>query len=430
MSQSEHNGIQIIKVRKLISIPRSPDGVGEIVFAEISNDYFGTNTSVPVFGGEFRYRMEGKNLEGPIPTAYRTGFQDANSAGLAAELELRQWRAGDIPEGTKMPRESVWRTRYRRKRYLAAFPDEVLVKRFADLTNLSLSLKESNKIGMRHHTEPDAEYISEVQTHILEEFVLRRHKHPYPMDKYFMKYAWPLPDYSADKLVQADSAWEGIKQGDGKYLIKYGKLKYLEPFFETGVTRIAPATIYLDPSLNPSIRDDELTITGFAKPPFSSPSPISNDPNDESFGSGTLKFTFEANSNFYVYCLAGIYDRRLLSDFDHADCFLVIKEPLRFCQDLLDAGMLQLGNVTGKSVPVKYFDPFNVDPSNLNPYTAKDFRYSFQAEYRLFWIPNVPTRDLEPINIQIPRIRDYCELVRLTVPGEPRYLGREPQNDA
>jgi len=238
------------------------------------------------------------------------------------------------------------------------------------------------------------------------------------MDKYFMKYAWPLPDSSADKLVQADSAWEGIKQHGSRHLIKYGKLKYLGPFFETGVTRIAPATTYSDPSLNPSIRDDELSITGFGKPPFASPSPNSNDPSDESFGAGTMKFTFEANSNFYVYCLAGVYDRRLLSDFD-ADCFLVIKDPLRFCQDLLDAGVPQLGNVTGKSMPVRYFDPFNVDPSSLNPYTAKDFRYSFQAEHRLFWTPNVPTWELKPINIHMPRISDYCELVRLTVLDDP-----------
>lgn len=425
MSQSENNGIKIIKVRRLISALPSSNGVGETVFGEISNDYFGANTGVPVFGNEFRYRMEGKNLEGPIPTAYRTGFQDVSSAGSAAELELKQWRAGEIPEGTQMPRESVWRTRYRRRRYLSGFSDEVLVKRFADIANLSLSLTESNKIGMRHPTEPGEEYIAEVQTQVLEEFVLRRHKAPYPMDEYFKKYAWPLPDFSVDGLVQADSAWEWLKQIDGKYLIKYGKLKYLEPFFETGITRIAPATIYSDPSLNPSIRDDELSITGFAKPPFASPSPMSNDPNDKSFGSGTLKFTLEANSNFYVYCLAGIYDRRLLSDFDHADCFLVIKEPLRFCQDLLDAGTLQLGNVQGKSCPVTYFDPFNVDPSTLNPYTAKDFRYSFQDEYRLFWIPNVPTRELKPIDVQMPRIKDYCELVRPAVPGETPYLGRE-----
>jgi hypothetical protein len=425
MSNRENNGSKIIKVRRLISQLPSPNGVGETVFAEISNDYFGTNTGVPVFGGEFRYRMEGKNLEGPIPSEYRTGFQDAKSAELAAESELKQWRAGNIPEGTKMQRQVAWRARYRRKRYLATFADEILVKRYADLVNLSLSLTKANKIGMRHPTEPGVECISEAQTHVLEEFVLRRHKHPYPLDKYFMKYAWPLPDFSADKLVQADSAWAGIKQGDGKYLIKYGKLKYLEPFFETGVTRIAPATIYSDPSLHPSLRDDELTITGFAKPPFSSRSTTSNDPNDELPASGTLKFTFAANSNYYVYCLAGIYDRRLLSDFNHADCFLVIKEPLRFCQDLLYAGMQQLGNVTGKSDRVKYFDPFNVDPDSLNPYTAKDFRYSFQAEHRLFWIPNLPTRELEPMDVQMPRIRDYCELVRLTVPGEIRYLGRE-----
>lgn len=428
MSQSENNGIKIIKVRRLISALPSPNGVGETVFAEISNDYFATNTRVPVFGGEFRYRMEGKNLEGPIPTVYRTGFQDVNSAGLAAELELKQWRAGNIPEGTEMPREFVWRTRYRRRRYLAPFADEILVKRFADISNLLFTLSESNKIGIRHPTEPEMEYLSEMHTHVLEEFMLRRHKYPYPMDIYLKRFAWPLPDFSTNGLVQADSAWKGLNQSEGTYLIKYGMLEHLEPFFETGITRISPATIYADPSLNPSIRDDELRITGFAKPPFSAPSQISNDPNDESFGSGTLKFTFEANSNFYVYCLAGIYDRRLLSDFP-SDCFLVIKEPFRFCQDLLDAGMLQLGDVKGKSCPVTYFDPFNVDPGNLSPYTAKDFRYSFQAEYRLFWIPNVPTRELKPIDVQMPRIKDYCELVRLTVPGETPYLGRETRKD-
>lgn len=390
----------------------SPNGVGETVIAEISNDYFGPHSSLPVFGSEFRYRMKGKNLEGPIPSEYRAGYSDVDSAGLAAALELQQWRSGNIPEGTRMTRQQMWNTRYRRRRYLAAFDDELLVARYADVSNLCVSLTDSNKLGLRHYSEPEMEYLWEMQNHVMEEVVLRRHKYPYPFDTYFRKYAWPPPNFSQQGLVQADSAWDGLKPNDGKYLIKYGKLKYLEPFFETGVTRIAPATIYADPSLNPSIRDDELSISGFAKPPFSSPSEISNNPNNPSFGSGTLKFTYEASSNFYVYCLAGIYDQRLLSDFE-ADCFLVIKDPVRFCQDLLDAEMLQLGDVKGKSGPVKYFDPFNVDPSDLNPYTAKDFRYSFQAEYRLFWIPSVPTWELEPVNVQMPRIKDYCELVRL-----------------
>ena len=143
MSRSENNEIKIVKVRRLISPLPAPNGVGEAVFAEISNDYFGTNSSIPVFGGEFRYRMQGNNLEGPIPSEYRTGFQDANSAGLAAELELKQWRAGNIPEGTEMQRHVAWRTRYRRRRYLAAFPDEVLVKRFADISNLLFTQRNS-----------------------------------------------------------------------------------------------------------------------------------------------------------------------------------------------------------------------------------------------------------------------------------------------
>lgn len=408
----EHQNIEIVKVQRLISQLPSRNGVGETVIAEISNDYFGTHSSDPIFGSEFRYRMKGKNLEGPIPAEFRYGFKDVDSAALAAKLELEQWRAGNIPEGTKMSRQHSWNTRYRRRRYLAAISDERLVARYADIVNLCLSLTESNKVGLRHHSEPDIEYLWEVQNHVMEEFVLRRHKPPYPLDKYFMKYAWPVPDYSAERLEQADSAWKGINPSDGKYLIKYGKLKYLEPFFETGVTRIAPATIYADSSLNPSIRDDELTISGVAKPPFASASPIRDDQNDEPLGAGTMSFSYIANSNFYVYCLAGIYDRRLLSDFD-ADCFLVVKEPARFCRDLLDAGLIQLGDVRGRSTAVNYFDPFNVDSSNLTPYTAKDFRYSFQAEYRLFWIPNVPTWELKPINVQLPPIKDYCELVRL-----------------
>lgn len=413
MPAPESNESQIIKVRKLISRPISPGGVGEVVFAEISNDYFGTTSPVPVLGGEFRYRMVGKNLEGPIPSDYRVGFPDPESAARAAKLELQQWRDGNVPEGTMMSQQDVWNTRYRRRRYLAEFSDEFLVARFADIANLCLSLTNANKLGLRHHSEPEMEYLWEAQNHVMEEFALRRHKYPYPFDAYLRKYAWPVPDFSIDKLVQTDSAWAGIKPGDGDYLIKYGKLKYLEPFFETGVTRIAPATTYADPSLNPSIRDDELRLTGYANLPFSDSRQESRDPLDDWVGQKLRKFIVEAESNFYVYCLAGIYDRRLLSDFPDVDCFLVIKEPRRFCQDLLDAGMLQLGDVRGKASPVKYFDPLKFDPSTLSPYTAKDFRYSFQAEYRVYWIPSNPTWKLEPVNIQMPRIREYCELVRI-----------------
>jgi hypothetical protein len=421
MTQSRKDGPEIVKISKIISPPIPEDGFGETVVAEISNDYLGGDPAAPFLGAEFRYRMLGTNLEGPLPNEYRTGFSDAESAAVAAEAELRQWRAGDIPDGTQMPRHVFWRTRYRRRRYLANIPDEVLVKRFLDLMNLSISLTGANKIGFRSPSEPDAEYVAEVHTHVMEEFVLRRYKMPGPIEGLFDKYAWPIPDYSPDKLIQADSVWEGINQPEGSYLIKYGKIRYLEPFLETGITRIAPATIYSDPSLNPSIRDDETSISGYAPPPFAEPS---SNPDDLRDGGGSMRFTFEANSNFYVYCLAGVYDRRLLSDFE-ADCFLVIKDPRRFCQDLLDAGMEQLGEVSGKSLPVRYFDPFNVDPSGLTPYTSKDFRYSFQGEYRLFWTPKTPTWDLVPVNVRMPQISDYCELVRLAVPDDEPYLGRK-----
>jgi len=385
---------------------------GEVVYADIRNDAAVDESGQALYGHEYSYEMFGAQLDGPIPTEKRTGFRTGKEAEDAARQEYKEWRAGNIPVGTTMPRHQVFRTQYRKHRYLEHLNEEELVQRFKDIVGNQTTLTDDLKIGL-HPIDQGGDYWSIMTTHILEECVLRKYKYPEPF-AYNLKDI-QLPDYEWPELRKVNETFKEKNLAPGTYLLKFGKAQYLKPMLEAGLIRIMPASAYDDPSLNPAIRDEELEVDICALPSDVEISVI-----DEGTGQlvrniqplGNITYTFRAHSNYYVYCLSAAFSIRLFGDFE-ADSCLIIKSPSKFIDRLNSAFLKTQPKWSGYMGNVYYVDPFNYDAAKLNAYFSKHFRYTYQQEFRVIWVPPSPELELEAVFLELGNLMDICELITL-----------------
>jgi hypothetical protein len=199
------------------------------------------------------------------------------------------------------------------------------------------------------------------------------------------------------------------------YLVKYGKRQYIVPMRQDGLLRISPATSYSDPSLNPAVRDDELTAQIWYDPfaPYS-PAP----PGTVLLPKGRVPFQKTLETNYYVYCLSESLERRLLFDFE-SDAALVIHDPDALLGRVVSAARKQLPGWRVEFVRVEYFDPFTFNPWEIKLGRVKDFRYAYQQEVRLVWWPPVTKRDLPHRFLRVGTLSDISELiVPSTIPAK------------
>jgi hypothetical protein len=104
---------------------------------------------------------------------------------------------------------------------------------------------------------------------------------------------------------------------------------------------------------------------------------------------GSAQIDVQVTTDFYVYCLAGVADARLFDDFD-ADTCVVITKPSEFKARIQAAVSKQLPGWKFVTGPVIYFDPFFCHAHQIVPHYWKNFRFSYQNEYRLVWLPPTP----------------------------------------
>jgi hypothetical protein len=395
---------KIVLLSKTEATPQGAEGV----YATISNDFAKDENGKPIYGKEYRYLMFGANLHGPIPEDLRGGFGSFEEAETAARTEYREWRAGNIPHGTKIPRHVYWRTQYRRDRYMAHLTAEELAERSNDLMNNLMTLTEDKKIGVRAMDKPGS-YISAAYTNILEECVLREYEYPFPLDR--VK-EWHYPHYDWPGIDKAIAAFKRRKLKPGTFLVKYGEMKYLKPAFESGAIRISPASRYDDPWLNYAIRDTELELKIHLRPTGNL---VLNDSPPE-LNSSTSRMSeleiLKAPTNYYVYCLAGDFDIRLFGDF-RADACLLITDIISFAKRLVQTVCQRLPGWIATGTGVKYVDPFNITKEEIDLIYCKDFRYAYQKEYRFIWTPPSPATVLDPIDISVGSLNDCCDLISL-----------------
>lgn len=173
--------------------------------------------------------------------------------------------------------------------------------------------------------------------------------------------------------------------------------------------RISPASSYNDPSLNKAIRDDELSFD--IKRVFNNVV-VLNSKRKITPTFGVVQFSLKSNTNYYVHCFSSGYNFREYDDFE-ADACIVIKEPRQFIKYLFKHAKKHLPNYDYFASPVKYLDPLNCEPNDVDLFYCKHFKYSYQNEFRAIWIPKNPTFKLEPIFIEIGSMEKYAKLIRI-----------------
>ena len=312
-----------------------------------------------------------------------------------------------------MPRHEFWRMKYRIRRYLEHLNEDDLVKRVKDLlANITALTKvdDTFKIGLQPIGE-GGDYWIELLTHVLEECILREYEYPAPFAYKLNDFQIPKHDWSG--LLKAQQAFKLMNLKEGNFLVKFGKYEYLRSIIDTGLVRIMPASCYEDPSLNPAIRDSELEISFLGLPSESKIEAFCGK-TGESKGTiepiGNIKYTKQSSTNYYVYCLASAYLPRLFGDFE-ADCCLIIKNPSQFVERIKLAFQKKHPDFSPFSKAIHYFDPLNSKTTNLDVFFSKHFRYSYQKEYRIIWIPPKASMALDPVFLELGNLNDYCKII-------------------
>lgn len=306
-----------------------------------------------------------------------------------------------------MVRHELWRSEYKKNRYLEYLTQHDLEERTKHIISNMTILDNTGMISL-HNINETGLYWMQVWTHTLEEFALRFGSYPNGfLNGFIAKAEVVQPSFpEKPKAVSAIQNIGGFKEGA---LCKFGKYKHLQFMYENGKIRIAPASYYNDPSLNNAIRDDELSfevqtradnliiedITGSKTPTF-----------------GQVKFKLESSTNYYVHCFASKYTYREFDDFE-ADCCIVIDQPRIFIKKMMKTVKTVLPDFHGFAAPVKYLDPLNVSPKDIDIFFAKHFKYTYQNEYRTVWLPNDPSKKLEPFFINIGPMCSYARIIRI-----------------
>ncbi len=307
-------------------------------------------------------------------------------------------------------RVDVWREQYHARRYLEHVSEGGLGQRLRDIVNNSLILSEKGQAAFRPSAEGGGYWMMKL-THVREEFFLRGHDFSNNILEGITlpKFTYPEPPKSAIAIQGKDFI-------RGKYLVKYGKVEHLRKFFEEGIVRIAPASSYKDSSLNYAIGDDELTLITYGLPKEVKMAVIDHKTGEEKgplIPTSNITYYSECKTDYYVFCSSMVYDHRLFEDFDKADCCIIINKPGDFLRRIESVSSQVLSGWKMFNLPVTYLDPFNTQEEEHIPFFTKNFKYAYQFEYRLAWLPPDPkfNEKMDYLFFNIGSMKDIAELI-------------------
>ncbi len=317
-------------------------------------------------------------------------------------------------------RHESWRLEYRANRYLRDLEvAELLARAGHFLTNI-LVHSADGRIAMKPtDLERDSSGMQRF-THVLEEMVVRGIDH---RDSRVIQ-AMKAPKPKSAKVMRALKALVNRKWPE-KIIVKFGKRRHMAELLLEGRGRVSPATSYKDESLGYARVDDEASISAFVDPSDSHRFMALKHESGGSVGLnidvpylGSFPITIQANTDFYVYCLGESIDVRLFDDFDNADACVVITQPEEFKARVQNAVSKQLSGWQFVAEPVIYFDPFFCRVHQMVPQFWKHFRFSYQNEYRLVWLPPMPEdqwafKKLDHIWFDVGPLTDCAKLIWL-----------------
>ena len=313
--------------------------------------------------------------------------------------------------GNNLPRHEIWRLQYRQRPYLQDASFAKLTQRFHDvMTNLT-TLTDQGKIGVLPVNE-DGVWWMTLFTHILEEIEARGTGLPLAQEATLPT---PTAPVSPPPVIAIQNVNVPIPKNA---LIKLGKFHHMDDLLQKGSIRIAPASSYSDPSLNPATQDDELKFDRILRGSDVTITVVESAAGGDKHNAkrlrpiGEVVRTTSLATDYYVYCMTHSLTYRLFEDFE-ADSCVIIRDPVQFCCRLLTAVKAQLPNWAGSHRPVEYIDPY-LHKGELDLIFGKHFRHWYQSEYRFAWVPETgPQTQLEPLFVEVGSLKEIAEIIHL-----------------
>ncbi|HXX17958.1 MAG TPA: hypothetical protein VEJ46_01010 [Candidatus Acidoferrum sp.] len=295
-----------------------------------------------------------------------------------------------------------WRDEYLRRRYLQHASHEELARRQVDLFENILTIDSDGKAIV------DAgESLRRLLAHVQAEYQLRG----LPFSDSFTQGPYKYHKKAAE-------LWQRERLDEGTYLLKFGNVGWMTRTFGEGVIRIGNAKSYESSSFGPAIQDCEVEFT------------------EEFFGTtaeavrngmkipietiGNIRRVSECVTDFYIASFGLKYDYRLFDDFSREnkhlyDACLVVRNPEEFLSRMREEGERKLPGWDFYALPVTYRDPYHPTPdrNGIDVFFTKHFRYAYQREFRIVWIPPTAQDKLEPVYFELGPLRDYSQLLML-----------------
>lgn len=299
-----------------------------------------------------------------------------------------------------------WRVEYPRRRYLEHDSAEQLNQRQSDLMDNILTIGADGSPIVNAN-----EQFRRLLAHVHAELSLRN---------------MPVPvDYRQKTYVHCKRAaelWTAVALQDGTYLLKFGAAKWMDSLLTRGLFRVTNAKWYDDSSLNPAIRDREIEFT---EEMYGATVELPENSRHAIHGQsrrieiiGNVRRVAESITDFYIACFGMKYDYRLFDDFSREgkqsyDACLVIPEPKRFIEQVRRCGERELPGWEFAVSEVSYRDPHHPCSGIRDVFFTKHFRYAYQREFRMAWIPPRPHESLEPVEFELGSLEHYCRLLIL-----------------
>lgn len=299
-----------------------------------------------------------------------------------------------------MQLHECWRREYDQDSYLAHLSITELCFRARYLIENLTTLELNGKIGLRDICKEPGLTLMRKFTHVLQEFDSRKEG----FEPMFMKDA-SIPKAmlgQEDKLKRLNEYAIEKKP----HLIKFGKRCFLSEYN----VKVSLASSFSDPSLKAAQKDDELKAT---YNPHPKDFKITTLDAKEVGGILSAELTYEAPSDYYVFCTALEFDVRLFGDFE-SDACLFVYDSQKFSSQLYKKVASKVCILDHGYKPVIYSDP--VRPGHQKPPSVefhKHIKYLYQKEFRHVFIPDKASEAPPHLYILIPEAYEYTELVLL-----------------
>jgi hypothetical protein len=278
----------------------------------------------------------------------------------------------------------LWRRQYHIRPYLEDASDDELADRFPTIIQNMTTPTERGQIGALPR-EPHGKYWYRLYVELEEAYRMRDGTPPRVLDGARLpRPTYPVPPRALEALRSITTPEPGT------YLVKYGARKHMTDLYEKGQLLVSPANSYRDPSLNTAIRDDELTVSGVALKSelrIGIPDKNTGEPIFEAAPLSNVVCTATSIKNYFVYCVSSILDMRLFDDFGYDAC-VIFSDPADFIRRVQYAIEHHCGGWLTDHQLVRYIDPYNWRREEQSDvFFAKHFRYWYQHEYRITWLP-------------------------------------------